>query len=187
MVEVILLQIPPPIREALWVCAAIHCDHIMYVEHVLLHHLILLLLDLIQGPYHDIIIALVTKCLLHVHQQVPHRDILAFIQRAGPFVGVPMETGKDVGHMLASSYCLRKVSTSNCQSVYVTSAPGSVNLKISISNLAGTSHFFSLCSPFIYAGGLWSHSQWSTHWSLVPLCLGRKEASLLHPPQCTGT
>ena len=29
-------------------------------------------------------------------------------------------------------------------SVYVTSAPGSVNLKIGISNLAGTSHFFSL-------------------------------------------
>ena len=46
--------------------------------------------------------------------------------------------------MLASSYCLRKVSTLNHQSVYVTSAPGSVNLKIGISNLAGASHFFSL-------------------------------------------
>ena len=46
--------------------------------------------------------------------------------------------------MLASSYCSRKASTLNCQSVYVTSAPGSVNLKIGISNLAGASHFFSL-------------------------------------------
>ena len=46
--------------------------------------------------------------------------------------------------MLASSYCSRKASTSNCQSVYITSAPGSVDLKISISNLAGTNHFFSL-------------------------------------------
>ena len=46
--------------------------------------------------------------------------------------------------MLASSYCSRKASKSNCQSVYVTPAPGSVNLKIGISNLAGTSRFFSL-------------------------------------------
>ena len=46
--------------------------------------------------------------------------------------------------MLASSYCSRKASTSNHQSVYITSAPGSVDLKIGISNLAGTSHFFSL-------------------------------------------
>ena len=46
--------------------------------------------------------------------------------------------------MLASSYCLRKASTSNHQSVYITSAPGSVDLKIGISNLAGTSCLFSL-------------------------------------------
>ena len=46
--------------------------------------------------------------------------------------------------MLASSYCLRKASTSNHQSVYITSAPGLVNLKISISNLTGASCFFSL-------------------------------------------
>ena len=69
----------------------------MYAEHVLLHGLILPLLDLIQSPYHGIIVALVTECLLHVHQQVPHRDILALIQRVGPFAGVPTETGKDVG------------------------------------------------------------------------------------------
>ena len=46
--------------------------------------------------------------------------------------------------MLASSYCLRMVSTSNHQSVYITSAPGSVDLKIGISNLTGASPFFSL-------------------------------------------
>ena len=69
----------------------------MYTEHVLLHSLVLPLLDLIQSPYHGIIVALVTKCLLHVHQQVPHGDILALIQRAGPFAGVPTETGKDGG------------------------------------------------------------------------------------------
>ena len=39
---------------------------------------------------------LVTKRLLHVHQQVLHRDILAFIQCAGPFTRVPMETGKNM-------------------------------------------------------------------------------------------
>ena len=54
-------------------------------------------LDLIQSPNHGIVVALVTECLLHVHQQVPHRDILALIQHASPFAGVPMETGEDVG------------------------------------------------------------------------------------------
>ena len=97
MVEAILLQVPSLIWEALWVGVADHHDRIMYVEHVLLHSLILLLLDLIQGPYCGIIVTLVTKCLLHVHQQVPYADILAFIQHVGPFAGVPMETGKNVG------------------------------------------------------------------------------------------
>ena len=59
--------------------------------------LVLPLLDLIQSPYHGIIVTLVTECLLHVHQQVPHGDILAFIQHAGPFAGVPTDTGEDVG------------------------------------------------------------------------------------------
>ena len=67
----------------------------MYVEHVLLHSFILLLLNLIQCPY-GIIVALVTKRLLHVHQQVLHRDILAFIQCVGPFTRVPTETGKNM-------------------------------------------------------------------------------------------
>ena len=69
----------------------------MYVKHVLLHHLIIPLLDLIQSPYHGIIVTLVAKCSLHVHQQVPHGDVFALIQRADPFTRVPTETGKDVG------------------------------------------------------------------------------------------
>ena len=96
MVEMVLLQIPPSIRKTLWVHAADHHDCIMYVEHVLLHSLVLLLLNLIQCPYHGIIVTSVTKRLLHVHQQVLYRDILAFIQGAGPFTGVPVETGKDM-------------------------------------------------------------------------------------------
>ena len=96
MVEAVLLQIPPSIRKALWVRMANHHYGIVYVEHVLLHSLVLLLLNLIQCPYHGIIVAFVTKCLLHVHQQVLHRDILAFIQGVGPFTRVPVETGKDM-------------------------------------------------------------------------------------------
>ena len=65
--------------------------------HVFLHHLVIPLLDLIQGPYHGIVITLVAKCPLHVHQQVQHRDVFTFVQCAGPFTQVPMETGKDVG------------------------------------------------------------------------------------------
>ena len=80
MVEVVLLQISPSIRKALWVCMVNHHDGVMYAEHVLLHCLVLLLLDLIQCPYHGIIVALVIKRLLHVHQQVLHRDTLAFVQ-----------------------------------------------------------------------------------------------------------
>ena len=67
------------------------------VKHILLHHLIIPLLDLIQSPYHGIIITLVVKCPLHVHQQVLHRDVFTFVQHAGPFTQVPMETGEDVG------------------------------------------------------------------------------------------
>ena len=97
MVEAILLQIPTPVREALWLRVVYHRDHVMYAEHVLLHGLVPPLLDLIQSPYHGIVVTLVTKCLLHVHQQVLHGDILALIQHAGSFARVPMETGKDVG------------------------------------------------------------------------------------------
>ena len=58
--------------------------------------------------------------------------------------GYPRRLAKMWGCMLASSYCSKKPSTSKRQSVYVTSTSGSVDLKISISNLAGTSSFFSL-------------------------------------------
>ena len=59
-------------------------------------------------------------------------------------LGYPRRLAKIWGHMLASSYCSRKASTSKCQSVYTTSDPGSVDLKIGISNLVGASCFFSL-------------------------------------------
>ena len=58
--------------------------------------------------------------------------------------GYPRRLAKMWGCILASSYCSRKASMSKCQSVYVTSTPGLVDLKIDISNLAGTSHFLSL-------------------------------------------
>ena len=58
--------------------------------------------------------------------------------------GHPQRLAKMWGHILASSYCLRKASTSKRQSVYLTSTPGSVDLKIGISNLMGASRFLSL-------------------------------------------
>ena len=96
MVEAVLLQIPPSIRKALLVCVANHCDNVVYAELVLLHSFVCLLLNLIQCTYHGIVVMLVTKCLLHVHQQVLHRDIPAFIQCAGPLTRVPVETGKNM-------------------------------------------------------------------------------------------
>ena len=96
MVEVVLLQISPMIRKAFRVCSADYRDCIMYVEHVLLHCLVLFLLNLVQSPYHGIIITFVTKHLLHMQQQVLHGDIFAFIQGVGPFTWVPTETSKDM-------------------------------------------------------------------------------------------
>ena len=97
MIEVILLQIPALVREALQVRTVYHCNCLVYVKHVLLHRLVIPLLDLIQSPYHGIIIALVAKCPLHVHRQVPHRDVLTLVQHVVSFAWVPMETGEDVG------------------------------------------------------------------------------------------
>ena len=97
MIEAILLQILSPVREVLWVHAAYHGDRLVYAEHVLLHHLIIPLLDLIQSPYHGIIVMFVAESLLHMHQQVLHRDIFTLIQQASLFAQVPTETGKDVG------------------------------------------------------------------------------------------
>ena len=97
MIEAVLRQILPPVKEALRVCAAYHSDHLVYAVHVLLHRLTVPLLDLIQSPYHGIIVMLVAECLLHVHQQVPHRDTFTLIQHAGPFAWVPTDTGKYMG------------------------------------------------------------------------------------------
>ena len=84
------------IRKALWVHVANYCNCIVYVEHVLLHCLVLFLLNLIQCPYNGIVVMFITKHLFHVHQQVLHGDIFAFIQGVCPFTWVPVETGKDM-------------------------------------------------------------------------------------------
>ena len=52
MVEAVFLQIPPSIRKALWVCDVNHRDHTVYVEHVLLHSFVLLLLNLMSLSWH---------------------------------------------------------------------------------------------------------------------------------------
>ena len=96
MVKVILFQIPPPVRETVWVHSAYYGDRLMYAKHVFFHCCVISLLDLIQGPDHGIIVPLVAKCPLHVHQQVLHRDVFAFIQHVGPFTRVPPKTGEDV-------------------------------------------------------------------------------------------
>ena len=124
MVEAILLQILPSIREALWLCTAYHCNHLVSEEHVLLHCLIFPLLDLIESPYHGIIVAPVTKSLLHVHQRVLHGDILPSSSMRAHLMGYPQRLAKMWGCMLASSYCSRKATTLKCQSMYITSAPG---------------------------------------------------------------
>ena len=96
MIEVILLQILPPVREVVWVHSAYYRSHLVYAKHILIHHHVIPLLNLLQSPYHGIIVALVAKCPLHVHQQVLHRDVLTLIQRVGPFTQVSTETGEDV-------------------------------------------------------------------------------------------
>ena len=59
-------------------------------------------------------------------------------------LGYPWRLVKMWGHMLASLYCSRKASTSKRQSMYITSTPGSVDLKMGTSNLVGASCFLSL-------------------------------------------
>ena len=130
MIEAILLQILPLVREVLQVCMAYHSDCIMYVEHVLLYSLFLPLLDLIQSPYHGIIVMLVTDvfsmCRSHTEISLLSSSMWAHLP------GYPQRLAKMWG------------STSKCQSMYVTSAPGLVNLKIGISNLVGARCFLSL-------------------------------------------
>ena len=76
----------------------------------------------------------------HTEMSLPSSSVQAHLP------GYPWGLAKMWGHILASSYYSRKASTSKHQSMYVTSAPGSVNLKISISNLTGASRFLSLLS-----------------------------------------
>ena len=108
MIEAILLQILPPVQEVVWVCSVYYRNCLMYAKHILLHRLIIPLLDLIQSPYHGIIVTLVAKCPLHVHQQVPHRDVFPLVQHAGPFTWVPMETCEDVGAHTSLIILLKK-------------------------------------------------------------------------------
>ena len=58
--------------------------------------------------------------------------------------GYPRRLAKMWGCILASSYCSRKASTSKRQSMYITSTPGLIDLKIGIFNLTGASCFLSL-------------------------------------------
>ena len=97
MIEAILLQILLPVWEAVRVCSAYYRNCLLYAKHVLLHHLIIPLLDFIQSPNHGIVVTLVAKHPLNVHQQVPHRDVFPFIQHAGSFTQVPRKTDEDVG------------------------------------------------------------------------------------------
>ena len=144
MIEAIFLQIPSPVREALQVCSAYHCNCLMYAKHILLHYLVVPFLDLIQSPYHGIIITLVAEWPFHVHQQVPHRDVLAPVQSASPFAWVPTETGEDVGVHTSLIILLEKGIYIEGPECVCHLCPRSVDLKISISNLMGTSHFLSL-------------------------------------------
>ena len=141
MIEAILLQIPPPVWEAVRVHSAYYCNHLVYAKHILLHHLVIPLLDLIQSPYHSIIIALVAECPLHVHQQVPHGDVLALVQCAGPFAWVPTETGKDVGAHTSLIILLEK-------GIYIKAPERVCHLRPRISRLKDWHIQSSGCQPF---------------------------------------
>ena len=108
MIEAVLLQILTPVWEAVWVCSAYYRNCLMYAKHILLYHLIIPLLDLIQSSNHGIIVTLVAKYPLHVHQQVPHQDVLTLVQGVGPFAQVPTETGEDVGAHTSLIILLKK-------------------------------------------------------------------------------
>ena len=182
MVEVVLLQIPPSVRKVLWVCAANHC-YGMYVEHVLLHSFILLLLNLIHCPYHGIVVMFVAKHLLHVHQHVLHRDILALIQGVGPFTRVPAETSKEMRVHTGLIILLKEgIHIKPLLLDLLT-----LRLAYPILQEPTASSPYYLCGPCVNANSLWFCLQWCTHQSLVLPCLVRKEASLLCLLQYTGT
>ena len=134
IVEMVLLQIPASIEKALRVRMVNHHDCIVYAEHVLLHHLILFLLNLVQCPYHGIIVMFVTKVFSMCISRSCTEISLPLPRVQAHLPGYPWRLAKICGCILTSSYFLRKASTLKCQSVYVTSTPRSVNLKICISN-----------------------------------------------------
>ena len=200
MIEVILLQIPPPVRKAFWVRSAYHCNHLMYAKHILLHHLIIPLLDLIQSPYHGIIVTLVAKCPLHVHQQVPHRDVFALIHCAGPFARVPTETGEDVGVHTSLIILLKEgiyikapervhhlhpwisqlknwhIQSCGCEPFPLfTPSAASASLTVEYSSESGVPHPSTNCSAL----GLW----WPSAWSCCPRMGGESYLSHLSHPQ----
>ena len=70
MVELILCQVLTLISYSIWVHTADHCHSLMYVQHVLLHVLILLLANFIQTPDHGVTIMDVAEHAIHESQQV---------------------------------------------------------------------------------------------------------------------
>ena len=181
MIEAILLQIPPLVGEVLQICTAYHCDHLMYAKHVLLHHIVIPLLDLIQSPYHGIIIVLVAECPLHVHQQVPHRDVLALSQCACPFSWVPIETGEDVGVHTSLIILLEEGIYIKAPEHVIHFHPWITRFKdLRIQSCRHKPFPYSHCGLCTYVSSLQSHLQWSIHQSVAPPCLGKRGANPLH-------
>ena len=162
------------------VCTVNYHNRIVYAEHVLLHHLILFLLNLIQCPYHGIVVAFVTKHLFHVQQQALHGDIFAFIQGAGPFTWILTETCKDMGvHtglviLLEEGIHIKMCVCHFCTWISQLKEGSACPILLEPT----TSSPYSLCGPCDGANGLWSHLQWSNHQSPTLPCLVRKEVNL---------
>ena len=150
------------IRKALQVCVVNYCDCVMYVEHVLLHCLVLFLLNLIQCPYHDIVVAFITKHLFLCISKSFTEISLPSSRVQAHLPGYLRRLAKISAHMLASSYCSRKASTSKHQSGYITSAPGSVNLKTGMSSLTGANCFFSRLPLVVQKSQTLPQSQWES-------------------------
>ena len=74
----------------------------------------------------------------HTEMSLPSSSMRAHLP------GYPERLAKMWGTYWPHHTVQESASTSKCQSVYVTSTPGSVDLKISISSLTGTSCFLSL-------------------------------------------
>ena len=81
---------------------------------------------------------LVAECPLHVHQ---HRDVLALIQRVGPFAWVPTETGEDVGVHTSLIILLEK-------GIYIKAPERVCHLRPQISQLKDQHIQSHGCQPF---------------------------------------